>query len=1223
MSLVEKYRTRVYDTPATYTQFNGGINTNLSNEDLEPNELRDGLNCHYVNQSLMNRKGEKITNKLLLPINTRAQGDFLFSAEHNDYIICIRNGRIYWNIYNPEEKEIRMNLLPLDYTIPTNDGRPLADGYTNYLRDDCENWGIDLKWRTTRHDPDSPEDTEGYILKYVGDGTVEPDYTPSDREASNTLICQNTRRVQAVPVKLNMNPNDSVEIPYRNEEHTYLIMATGTRILRIEETQYVKTHDEVFDANKMYFYWDYRKQAYIMLQARSSDNPSRPYDYESESTFTIFAQTAGDSIKDYVSENHHQVYRIQSTFDEEFQEDITYYKIIGGVYTTLVEGTDYEIGDSIASWEENNGCKVYDTNVPEYIKPNEEEFTEDDTYVYSNGTLVDYFEETKRFIPLTANVDYTVGSSIKKYESKTRKILYKIVSGDYFKPDESTFQEGVVYCWKWGPKVYEYLGNEDYTLVSHILEAYKPNSWEKQNIGVNNLSPYPNYWLDESKNTPKTLIGDIAIEPKQIAYNVPYIVASVKVNCLVNWAKSDMYYKWEARFGKDSDWKTVHFWRGANNQALLGKSEAEASSKNKISIKLTNADLQRLNEGRPISVDDELFIRCTLTSDFQYTYNLSEDTYSLEYGEPEFYVDATSGNITQTHDTDDPEHPERCNLDYIADESIAQYSKTFVSRVIRSRYAPNDMTEGPDQPDYWDANGQRLLTIGEHDAPADRQFLRMHSCVKIVSDGTKIILYDDMYDSCEWYKSVVGQPNYISYGGNLNFKTTKDEHLVGVVIFDSAIVAFSDNDKLGGNISVVTGNGDDYNDGDYYSPYKRKIVNTHVSCDAYNSIQVFENNIIFKYRDDIYALDTNDLNNDKVEVVTINDKVKTKLNIVEFPLNRIRLPYDSEKANMYEDFYQYNRCLKPDEIFSEIYDGYYGIIFPHQASHQDTFEYPEGALVDYQGDNEEYINKLHGNKLESIQLKPGLRWKCYLRNGQVYNNNPKVFYPWLRDVSHYLNIVGQLVINGISTLVTENGELVQFNNDDYDGLDEYNYRVRIVTKCYDMETPALCKFMDNLNVYYNRDFLEKFYCDMYVKNEAGFYIYTPNDEAYISMQEQPVGEVKYDERYTVDDALNMKGDYLPLDKYDEVPYVDPIDKPVQVLNDTPLGDTVLDRPSFTSKTLTPKYRFPFLSAQFIMEIRSNQAFALSSLQFSFTSHDMPDFTREKLYRDILKGSILQ
>ena len=105
--------------------------------------------------------------------------------------------------------------------------------------------------------------------------------------------------------------------------------------------------------------------------------------------------------------------------------------------------------------------------------------------------------------------------------------------------------------------------------------------------------------------------------------------------------------------------------------------------------------------------------------------------------------------------------------------------------------------------------------------------------------------------------------------------------------------------------------------------------------------------------------------------------------------------------------------------------------------------------------------------------------------------------------------------------------------------------------------------------------------------------------------------------------MNLLPGYEPLEQYDTVPYLDPMDKPVQILNETPLDTAVLDRPSFTSTTLTPKYRFPFLSAQFILEMKSNQAFSLSSLTFSYTSHDMPDFTREKLYREILKGNILK
>jgi hypothetical protein len=145
---------------------------------------------------------------------------------------------------------------------------------------------------------------------------------------------------------------------------------------------------------------------------------------------------------------------------------------------------------------------------------------------------------------------------------------------------------------------------------------------------------------------------------------------------------------------------------------------------------------------------------------------------------------------------------------------------------------------------------------------------------------------------------------------------------------------------------------------------------------------------------------------------------------------------------------------------------------------------------------------------------------------------------------------------------------------------------------------------------------------MFVKNEAGYYIYTPNTEAYINLINSPVGEVKFDERYKIDDAMNLLPGYEPLEQYDEYPYIDPMDKPVQILNDTDLDTATLDRPSFTSVTLTPQYRFPYLSSQFILEMKSNQMFSLSSLTFSFTSNDMPDFTREKLYRDILKGNIL-
>lgn len=909
MSSIQKVRTYVYDTPATYNQFDGGINTNLSNEALEPNELRDGLNCHYINKSLVNRRGEKIIRKLLLPINTRPQGDFVFSATNKDYIISVRNGHIFYGDFSNPNFEVVMNLLMID--IPT-----ITE------RDDCKNYLIDIREET---EIDLTKDTEGFIYKYYAGNNEDPAYVPEEDEYRRTLIIQNTKRVQGVPVD------------------DYFIMATGLRVLKITEE-----------------------------------------------------------------------------FDKE-------------------------------------------TN--------------------------------------------------------------------------------------------------DYFLYARVLEAYAPNSWEFQNIGVNNLSPFPNYYLDEEQEVPMTSIGQIKTYPKEIDINTNEITVEAMVNCLKGYTKHDLYYKWEARIGANKEWQTLLYWNADKN-------EDKKSSKGVSTLTIPHSKLIELNEGKTITEKLELFIRCTVTSDFQLSYDVQTKTYYK--------------------DTDE-------DGDYVADQAVAQYSKTHIKKTVLADYDPNTV------------------------AP-DAQFLRVHSCTKVVSDGTKLLFYDDAYHSCEWYKTVVGKVNYLSYGGNLNFRTNKNEELIGVVIFDKNIVVFSDNEQLGGNISVVTGNGDDYNDGEYYSPYKRTIVNTNVSCDAYNTIQIAENYIIFKYRNDIYMLDTNDLDAERVQVVTINDKVKQKLNNVEFPLDRIREP--NKEEHLEYDFHEYSKCLKPDEIFSEVYDGFYGLVFPHQGFHIDTFEYPDEALKYYEGANQEYINKLRGRRIENISVKPGLRWKCYFRKGTVYQNGGKTFYPWLRDTSKYLNICSIIDINGESTVVTYAGELVQFNNEDYSGLDEYNYKVRMATRCYDMELPTLCKFMDNLNVYYNRDFTKNLQMDCYVKNEASYYIYTPNTEAFVNLNDA-LGEIKFDERYKVDDALNLLPGYGPLEKYDDEPLIDPIDKPVQVLNEVALDTAVLDRPSFTSITLTPKYRFPFLSAQFILELKSNQAFSLSSLTFSFTSNDMPDFTREKLYRDILKGNILK
>lgn len=914
MSLIKKYQLPVYDPPATYTDFTGGINTSLSNEALQPNEIRDGLNCHYSNSAIINRPGASVLKKLLIPLETdRYQGDFIYAAANYSWVISVRNGHIFYGVFG-SEIEIPMQLLHVNIR------------HTD-TADDTENYLVNLK--TVEDTIDYSLEHEGFIYKYdptigIGDTGTEGEGEATEpiegNEKIETLIIQNTKRVQGIPVD------------------DYFLMATGTRILKIIE-------------------W----------------------------------------------------------YDEE---------------------------------------------------------------------------------------------------------------------------------------------NSRYDLYGEILEAYKPNPWEFKNIGVNNLSPYPNYHIAEvSEGTPKTEIGAILTTPKEISETDTVYTFTAITACLTGYDKSDFYYKWEVKLEGETDWKILWYWNSSKN-------EDAKTSKGVYTISTTKANLET-KLGKVITNGKKLLVRCALTSDFAHTYDVSKEVY--------------------VKDTDE-------DGDYVSDLSKAQYSRTHVTKKIGE-------------------------TIG-----VDQEFYKMHSCTKVIADGQKALFYDDVYNSCEWFKTVIKNYSYITYNGNLSFKTTKNETITGVVVFDTNIVVFADNPQLGGNISVVTGNGDDYNDGDYYSPYKRSIVNTNVSCDAFNTIQVADNYIIFKYRKDIYMLDTNGLSNtDTVKVHTINDMVKQRLNNIEFPLDRVRVPRKDE--HLQYDFHELGQCLKPDEIFSEVTDGFYGLIFPNQGFFVDTVEIP--VIIDkfYEGNKEEYKNKL----IEDISIKPGLRWKCYFRDGKRYNNMSKDLYPWLRDVGYLFDVVSVITIEGTTCFIRKNGDMIRF--DQFNGVSyESQFKMRFKSKAYDMEAPSLCKFLDNLCVYYNRDFDNIHYMNLWIHNEAAYELYGPENEAFITLRKGEYDQVRYGERIKFDEALTLRDKDKPIEQYEDYPYVDPMDKPVEILNSYKgvIGETgdwiepVLNRPSFTSKTFTPRWRFPYLSAQVTIEININQAFSLSALNFSYTSSDMPDFTRERLYREIIR-----
>ena len=212
-------------------------------------------------------------------------------------------------------------------------------------------------------------------------------------------------------------------------------------------------------------------------------------------------------------------------------------------------------------------------------------------------------------------------------------------------------------------------------MYSYVLEAYCPNSWEYQNIGVNNLSPFPNYYISEVAETPKTIIGQIGTAPKELAlnnYSNGVTLTSI-ISCQKGYTKYDLYYRWEAKVGDDvGEWRTIWYWDPeANQEAYNLPSTDGCSSKGKFQIEITPSMMNALLNNQTPAVDTKIYFRCTATSDFQDNYDLDTHQYTKD-------KDQGSLNISGSNRV----------LDWVADEAIGQYSKTHMYKEIRENYYP-------------------------------------------------------------------------------------------------------------------------------------------------------------------------------------------------------------------------------------------------------------------------------------------------------------------------------------------------------------------------------------------------------------------------------------------------------------------------------------------------------------------------------------------------------
>ena len=116
MAKYKDYPVYTYDEPATYSDFSGGINTDPSNEHLQPNEMRDCLNMHYSSAALVKRKGASLLCNIECEDELfNVQGVFLFTYRVT-YIVIAADGKLYKGFYSPNAK-IKLSRLPINSSV--------------------------------------------------------------------------------------------------------------------------------------------------------------------------------------------------------------------------------------------------------------------------------------------------------------------------------------------------------------------------------------------------------------------------------------------------------------------------------------------------------------------------------------------------------------------------------------------------------------------------------------------------------------------------------------------------------------------------------------------------------------------------------------------------------------------------------------------------------------------------------------------------------------------------------------------------------------------------------------------------------------------------------------------------------------------------------------------------------------------------------------------------
>lgn len=338
-------------------------------------------------------------------------------------------------------------------------------------------------------------------------------------------------------------------------------------------------------------------------------------------------------------------------------------------------------------------------------------------------------------------------------------------------------------------------------------------------------------------------------------------------------------------------------------------------------------------------------------------------------------------------------------------------------------------------------------TSAEYSPAPSAEYLDIHSCNRILSDGNKYILYGGVYTPSEWHKCVINNYSYISSPGNLDFQTHKGERIVSVAPLDGSLVVFAYNRNIGGTTHLVTGNGDDVELDQFYSPYKRKLIHGSIACDHPYTVQPIPNALVFKEGTNIWMLAARELAFDKVDFTLVNHQLNNVESALKFP----------------------NKAWTPGEeitLFSYVTPEYY-------------------ALID---------------------IDKETQWKMYFNQVVSYQEENEQTYPWLRDISPIFACNNVSVLKGIPTLFPKQKfEMVQLTGKDYSDLGK-PFSCLLALKSYNMTYDNKVKLLDSVRIKLNRGYSGNLRHHLQVYNEEGYLILGERKSAFV---DENTGDLVY------------------------------------------------------------------------------------------------------------------